>query len=102
MSGSSLFLLLRLGADRYAIDAGCVVEVLPIVRLKNIPCAPSGVAGMLSFRGSAIPVVDLGLIALDLASPSRLMMRIVIVRYEPAARGEDSGLLVLIAPEVME
>ena len=102
MSGSSLFLLLRLGADRYAIDAGCVVEVLPIVRLKNIPCAPSGVAGMMSFRGSAIPVVDLGIIALDMATPARMMTRIVIVRYEPAARGEDSGLLGLIAPEVME
>jgi chemotaxis-related protein WspB len=102
MSASSLFLLLRLGADRYAIDAGCVVEVLPIVRLKDIPCAPIGVAGMMSFRGSAIPVVDLGIIALDTATPARMMTRIVIVRYEPAARGEGSGLLGLIVPEVME
>jgi chemotaxis-related protein WspB len=102
MSASSLFLLLRLGVDRYAIDAGCVIEVLPIVRLKNIPCAPIGVAGIMSFRGSAIPVVDLGIIALDTATPVRMMTRIVIVRYEPAARGEDSGLLGLIVPEVME
>jgi chemotaxis-related protein WspB len=102
MAASSLFLLLRLGADRYAIDAGCVIEVLPIVRLKNIPCAPIGVSGMMSFRGSAIPVVDLGIIALGIATPARMMTRIVIVRYEPAARGEDSGLLGLIVPEVME
>jgi chemotaxis-related protein WspB len=102
MSASSLFLLLRLGADRYAIDAGCVIEVLPIVRLKNIPCAPIGVAGMMSFRGSAIPVVDLSIIALDTATPVRMMTRIVIVRYEAAARVEDSGLLGLIVPEVME
>jgi chemotaxis-related protein WspB len=102
VSTSSLFLLLRLGADRYAIDAGCVVEVLPIVRLKNIPCAPMGVAGIMSFRGSAIPVVDLGIIALGTATPARMMTRIVVVRYEPAARGEDAGLLGLIVPEVME
>jgi len=102
MSASSLFLLLRLGADRYAIDAASVVEVLPIVRLKNIPCAPIGVAGMMSFRGSAIPVVDLGVIALGTVTPARMMTRIVIVRYEPAARGEDSGVLGLIVPEVME
>jgi chemotaxis-related protein WspB len=30
------------------------------------------------------------------------MTRIVIVRYEPAARGEESGVLGLIVPEVME
>lgn len=102
MSASSLFLLLRLGADRYAIDAGSVVEVLPIVRLKNIPCAPIGVAGMMSFRGSAIPVVDLGVIALGTVTPTRMMTRIVVVRYETEAREEESGVLGLIVPEVME
>ena len=102
MSSSSLFLLLRLGADRYAIDAGCVIEVLPVVRLKNIPCAPAGMAGMMSFRGSAIPVVDLGIIAFGTATPPRMMTRIVVVRYEPTAGGEGSGLLGLIVPEVME
>jgi chemotaxis-related protein WspB len=102
MSASSLYLLLRLGADRYVIDAGCVIEVLPVVRLKNIPCAPTGVAGMMSFRGSAIPVVDLSIIAFGTVTPTRMMTRIVIVRYEPAARGEDTGLLGLIVPEVMQ
>jgi chemotaxis-related protein WspB len=102
MSSSSLFLLLRLGADRYAIDADCVIEVLPVVRLKNIPCAPPGVAGMMSFRGSAIPVVDLDIIAFGTPTARRMMTRIVVVRYEPAAGGEGSGLLGLIVPEVME
>ena len=101
MSASSLFLLLRLGSDRYVINAECVIEVLPIVRLKNIPCAPLGAAGMMSFRGSAIPVVDLSIIALGSETPARMMTRIVVVRYEPAVRGEDSGLLGLIVPEVM-
>ena len=102
MSASSLFLLLRLGEDRYAIDAGSVIEVLPIVRLKIIPCAPAGVAGMMSFRGSAIPVMDLSVIAFGTATPQRMMTRIVVVRYEPVAQGEDSGLLGLIVPEVMQ
>jgi chemotaxis-related protein WspB len=101
MSASSLFLLLRLGADRYAIDAESVVEVLPIVRFKHIPCAPTGVVGMMSFRGSAIPVVDLGIIAFGAETPPRMMTRIVVVRYTPASRGEESGLLGMIVPEVM-
>jgi chemotaxis-related protein WspB len=102
VSASSLFLLLRLGADRYAIDADSVVEVLPIVRLKNIPCAPTGVVGMMSFRGSAIPVVDLSIIALGSETPSRMMTRIVVVRYEIDSRGSDAGMLGLIVPEVMQ
>jgi chemotaxis-related protein WspB len=102
MPASTLFLLLRLGADRYAIDSDVVVEVLPIVRLKNIPCAPTGVVGMMSFRGRAIPVVDLSTIALGTATPSRMMTRIVVVRYEPAAVGDGAGLLGLLVPEVMQ
>ena len=31
-----------------------------------------------------------------------MMTRIVVVRYEPAAGGEGSGMLGLIVPEVME
>ena|SRR5256885_4176206 len=102
MSASSLFLLLRLGGDRYAIDATCVVEVLPIVRLKNIPCAPAGVVGMMSFRGNALPVVDLSIVAFGTPTPQRMMTRIVVVRYEPALSGSDCGLLGLIVPEVMQ
>jgi chemotaxis-related protein WspB len=102
MPASTLFLLLRLGADRYAIDAASVLEVLPIVRLKNIPCAPAGVAGLMRFRGSAIPVVDLSIIAFGTATPERMMTRIVVVRYEPLAGGEDVGLLGLLVPEVMQ
>jgi chemotaxis-related protein WspB len=102
MAASSLFLLLRLGADRYAIDTNTVVEVLPIVRLKHIPCAPTGVMGMMSFRGTAIPVVDLSIIAFGTATPARMMTRIVVVRYEPASSGDDVGLLGLLVPEVMQ
>ena len=102
MSASSLFLLLRLGDDRYAIDAASVVEVLPIVRLKNIPCAPTGAVGMMSFRGSALPVVDLSIIAFGIETPPRMMTRIVVVRYEPASNGSEAGLLGLIVPEVMQ
>ena len=102
MPASTLYLLLRLGADRNAIDADSVVEVLPIVRFKHIPCAPAGVVGMMSFRGSALPVVDLSMIAFGTPTPARMMTRIVVVRYEPAANGDEAGLLGLIVPEVMQ
>ena len=57
---------------------------------------------MMSFRGSAIPVVDLSIIAFGTSTPPRMMTRIVVVRYEPASRGEATALLGLIVPEVMQ
>jgi chemotaxis-related protein WspB len=55
----------------------------------------------MSFRGSAIPVVDLSTIALGTATPSRMMTRIVVVHYEPAS-SDGVGLLGLLVPEVMQ
>lgn len=100
MADDTLFVLIRLGEDRYAIDADLVVEVAPLVRLKALPGAPMGAAGVMIFRGDAIPVVDLNLIALGSPTATRLMTRIVVVRYAPdeSRQGELLGLLV---PEVM-
>jgi len=97
---TTLFLLIRLGADRYAIDADIVVEVAPLVRLKALPGTPVGAAGVMNFRGDAIPVVDLSLIALGAPTATKLMTRIVIVRYAVDATVE-AELLGLLVPEVM-
>jgi chemotaxis-related protein WspB len=96
-----LYALIRLGADQYAIDASLVVEVLPLVRLRTLSGAPVGAAGLMSYRGSAVPVLDLNLLALGVATPSRLMTRIVIVRYPKTPQRPDSGLLGLLVPEVL-
>ena len=46
-----LFLLFRLGKDRYALPAREVVEVLPMLEVKQIPQAPLAVRGVFDFRG---------------------------------------------------
>jgi chemotaxis-related protein WspB len=96
----TLFVLIRLGEDRYAIDADLVVEVAPLVRLKALPGAPVGAAGVMIFRGDAIPVVDLNLIALGAPTATRLMTRIVVVHYAPG-ENREGALLGLLVPEVM-
>ena len=45
-SGSMLFLVFELGNDRYALDAAQIVEVLPLVALKQMPGAPAGSAAL--------------------------------------------------------
>jgi chemotaxis-related protein WspB len=95
-----LFLLFKLGNDRYALDANCVVEVVPLLALKGLPQAPRGVAGIFNYRGRAVPAVDLSELTLGERAAERLSTRIVIVRY-PDALGK-SRLLGLIAEQATE
>ena len=88
-----LFLLIELDREQYALDVQQIVEVLPLVRIRRIPHAPPGIAGVFDYRGAAIPAVDLSELMLGRPSASRLSTRLVVVRH-----GDDGGrVLGLIA-----
>lgn len=74
-----LFLLFRLGKDRYAIDVRQVVEVLPLLAAKQIPLTPPAVSGAFNYRGQTVPLIDLCQLALGRAALPRLSTRIVLV-----------------------
>src|SRR2546425_5637953 len=95
-----LFLLFQLGKDRYALAASRVVEVVPLVALKQLPQAPKGVAGIFNYRGRPVPALDLSALTLDHPASERLSTRIIIVNY-PDAGGTDH-LLGLIAENATE
>ncbi|NUO86850.1 MAG: purine-binding chemotaxis protein CheW [Cupriavidus sp.] len=76
-----LFLLFRLGADHYALDAAEVAEVLPLSRLKQIPGAPAWVAGLMQRRGQPVPVIDLPALATGVPAALRPSTRTVLVHY---------------------
>ena len=104
---TTLHLVIRVGADRYAIDSSLVEEVVPLVRLKVLPGAPAGVAGVMNYRDEPVPVIDLEQLALGVPTASRLATRIVIVRHVIAADERQSelgrsGLLGLLVPEALE
>ncbi|HLG56487.1 MAG TPA: chemotaxis protein CheW [Vicinamibacterales bacterium] len=75
-----IFLLFQLDESRFALDARQVVEVLPLVDIRRIPQAPDGVAGIIDFRGTPVPVVDLSLIILGRPAHRLLSTRLVVVR----------------------
>ncbi len=80
-----LFLVFKLGRDRYALEAACIVEVLPLVDMKHLPHSELGVAGIFDYRGSPLPVIDLSMLTLGRAAKSRLSTRIVIANHVDAA-----------------
>jgi chemotaxis-related protein WspB len=97
-----LFLLFRLGSDRYAIEAAQVSEVLPLITIKALPQAPPGVAGVINLRGAPVPVIDLSALALGRSASPWLSTRIVVVRfYAPDGVARSLGLIAEQATEMM-
>jgi chemotaxis-related protein WspB len=89
-----LFLLFQLGADRYALEASRVVEVVPLLALKQLPQAPPGVAGIFNYRGRPVPAVDLSALTLGRPAGERLSTRIIIINYAgPSGANHLLGLI---------
>jgi chemotaxis-related protein WspB len=76
-----LFVLFRLGEDRYALEASRVVEVVPLLEIKRLHRAPDGVAGIFNYRGRPVPAVDLAKLTLGRPALQHLSTRIIIVNY---------------------
>lgn len=85
-----LFLLLQLGPDRYAIAARDVVEVLPLVEIKRLPQTPPEIAGLFTYRGTPVPLLDLCQLAFGVPARARLSTRILLVNCQ---QGRLLGLI---------
>jgi chemotaxis-related protein WspB len=89
-----LFILFQIGRDRYALPASSIIEVLPLMNLKKIPRAPLGVAGVLNYRGTPVPVIDLNEMTLKQPAARRLSTRIILVKYPFEAQHQNAlGLI---------
>jgi chemotaxis-related protein WspB len=87
-------LLLHAGADHFALDARRVLEVVPIVELRRLPHAPASIAGLATWRGRVIPVVDLVRLLTGRTCPERMSSRIVVVELATGTeRARPLGLL---------
>jgi len=95
-----LFLLFRLGEDRYALEASRVVEVIPLLALKPLPQAPKGVAGLFNYRGQPVLALDLSELTIGCPSRERLSTRIFVVRF--VERDQKPRLLGLVAEHATE
>ena len=95
-----LFLVFQVGADRYALEAARVIEVLAMVELQKIAGAPVGTAGEFVYRGESVPVLDLCLLTLGRSSNLRLSTRIILLRHD--AQGGTQKPLGLIAEHATE
>ena len=97
-----LFLLFELGKDCYALDAGQVVEVLPLLEIKRIPRAMPGVSGLFNYHGAPTPLLDLTELNLGRPSQARMSTRIIVTNYVDDSGGRHViGLLAERATETI-
>lgn len=82
---TTLFLLFRIGTERYALKATEVAEVLPRLLLKPIAQAPRWVAGVFAHRGVVVPVIDLSALTFGEPAQQRTSTRLVLVHYRLGA-----------------
>ncbi len=65
-----LLLVLEAGEAHYGVPASRIVELLPAPALRPLPGTPAFVAGVFSYHGSIVPVIDLS--TLMTGKPARL------------------------------
>jgi len=94
-----LALAFRVGDLRLALPAAVVVEVLPRRELRPLALAPNGVAGLLPFRGTLVPVVDLCRLLLDRDCAPLRSSRLIVVTLQ---HGSGKRLIGLLAENVLD
>ena len=95
-----LYLLFEVAGQQYAVEATRVVEVLPLVQVTLIPRAPTEVAGLFSYRGRPVPLVDLRRLQLRRPARPKYSTRIILVA-DKATDGTEH-VLGIIAERVTE
>jgi chemotaxis-related protein WspB len=101
-SRQQLFLLFRIGTDRYALDSSEIAEVLAQRRLKQLPGAPPWVAGVLTHRGQTLPVIDLALRTGRASAQHKTSTRLVLVHYQRRTVPEAPTLLGMILEQATD
>jgi len=96
-----LFLLFDLDADRYAIAATAIAEVLACGPVKAVPAAPAWIAGLIDHHGTLVPIIDMPRLALGRPARDLRSTRLVLAYDDetaPAAQSERAGQPVHGAP----
>ena len=95
-----LFIVFKAGNSGYAMEAGKVIEVVPLVTLRACPGAPAYITGLANYRGAGVPVMDLGRLVGGAPCVVYLSTRIILMPY--AGSDGRQRVIGLLAEKVME
>jgi purine-binding chemotaxis protein CheW len=84
-------LLLDLAGERYAIEVGSVLEVVPAGALTPVPCTPRFVLGLMTVRGRVLPVMDVAHVLGIAGEEDRHDSHVVLVEADGVTFGIAAG-----------
>jgi chemotaxis-related protein WspB len=97
-----LLLVFQAGGQSYGLDTRKVIEVAPYPLCTPLPHAPAYVAGLATWRGRTVPVIDLCALLAGTAAKPLLSTRLLVVEYAtPAGRSYPLGLVAEKAVETI-
>ncbi len=98
-----LMMIFHIGNNLYAIESDRVVEVIPRVFYRQIPHAPTHIAGVFNYRGKIVPVIDLCQLIRESSSLNHLSTRVMMVSYpSPDGTLQYVGLMAERVIEALE
>lgn len=83
-AGQNSFVLLRVGAHRFALPAGLIAELAPPVKLHTFPHTSRSVSGVIIRRRRIVPVYDAGSLLVGKGSSGQQFY--LVARCAPGAR----------------
>ncbi len=95
-----LFLQFDINNELYAINVDQIKEIIPYVKITGILNSPDYISGMINFRGTIIPVVDISFIVSGKKAQVLLSSRIVIVNIKHNNIVHQIGILTEKATEI--
>ncbi len=85
-------LTLDLQGEIFALDAGCVREILDFGAVTEVPGAPPFVSGLVNVRGKVVPLADLRVkLGMELKPPT-IDTRIVVIEAEISGEPTTVGI----------
>jgi len=88
-----LFLIFKIGDEKYAIKAEKVVEVVDLVNFTKIPQTPGYISGLMNYRGSILPVIDLPYLLLERKYNPMLSTRIILIDFVLKKKKNTLGII---------
>ena len=77
-----LVLPLKVGDEMYAVGIDKIKEVIPVVEIRPLPESPDYMKGLINYRGTISPVIDLCMLIKGYESKYFLSTRIVMIEFE--------------------
>ncbi len=85
----------NIGNECYAIDTALVVEIIPLITIRPVVSCRDFIRGVIDYRGTVVPVIDMGLLLEQHPAAKKVSTRILVIRYQPGSQAQR--LLGLIA-----